>query len=49
MSSITYRVNQYLANNYPTYAIFKHEETPAGALNAERLLSEHKSAKTTAS
>lgn len=38
MSSITYRVHQYLANAYPTFAIFKHEETPAGALNAERLL-----------
>lgn len=38
LGSIEYRVNQYLANAYPTYAIFKHEETPAGALNAEKLL-----------
>lgn len=39
LSSIEYRVEQYLANGYPTYAVFKHEETPEGALNAERLLS----------
>lgn len=38
LSSIEYRVQQYRSNGYPTYAIFKHEETPAGALNAERLL-----------
>jgi uncharacterized protein YecE (DUF72 family) len=37
LESISYRVNQYRANGYPTYAIFKHEETPAGALYAERL------------
>jgi uncharacterized protein YecE (DUF72 family) len=36
--SIEYRVQQYRANGYTTYAIFKHEETPEGALNAERLL-----------
>jgi uncharacterized protein YecE (DUF72 family) len=40
LSSIAYRVSQYRTNGYPTYAIFKHEETPAGALNAERLLQE---------
>ncbi len=38
LSSIAYRVDQYRANAYPTYAIFKHEDTPAGALNAEKLL-----------
>ena len=38
LGSIEYRVQQYRTNGYPTYAIFKHEETPAGALNAERLL-----------
>lgn len=38
LGSIAYRVEQYRANAYPTYAIFKHEETPAGALNAEKLL-----------
>ena len=38
LASIVYRVAQYLGNGYPTYAIFKHEETPAGALNAEKLL-----------
>lgn len=38
LSSIAYRAEQYLANGYPTFAIFKHEETPAGALYAERLL-----------
>jgi uncharacterized protein YecE (DUF72 family) len=38
LASINYRVDQYLSNAYPTYAIFKHEETPAGALNAETLL-----------
>jgi uncharacterized protein YecE (DUF72 family) len=44
LGSIAYRVEQYRANAYPTYAIFKHEETPAGALNAERLLVAHKKA-----
>lgn len=38
LASIAYRVEQYRANGYPTYAIFKHEETPAGALHAEQLL-----------
>ncbi len=38
LDSIAYRVEQYRANAYPTYAIFKHEDTPAGALNAEKLL-----------
>jgi uncharacterized protein YecE (DUF72 family) len=38
LESIAYRVSQYLKNAYPTFAIFKHEETPAGALNAEKLL-----------
>ena len=42
LESIKYRVQQYLANGYPTYAIFKHEETPAGALNAEKLLNAEK-------
>ena len=32
------RVHQYVRNGYVTYAIFKHEDTPAGALYAERLL-----------
>jgi uncharacterized protein YecE (DUF72 family) len=38
LASIAYRVQQYRANAYPTYAIFKHEDTPAGAVNAEKLL-----------
>lgn len=38
LGSIAYRVEQYRGNAYTTYAIFKHEETPAGALNAEKLL-----------
>lgn len=38
LESIDYRVGQYRANGYPTYAIFKHEDTPGGALNAEKLL-----------
>lgn len=38
LSSIEYRVDQYRTNGYATYAIFKHEESPAGALNAEKLL-----------
>ena len=38
LESIAYRVGQYRANGYPTYAVFKHEETPAGALHAERLI-----------
>lgn len=42
LGSIAYRVSQYLKNAYPTFAIFKHEETPAGALNAEKLLVTHK-------
>jgi len=44
LGSIGYRVEQYRSNCYPTYAIFKHEETPAGALNAERLLVAHRKA-----
>jgi len=42
LTSIGYRVQQYRANGYPTFAIFKHEETPAGALNAEKLLNAQK-------
>jgi uncharacterized protein YecE (DUF72 family) len=38
LGSIAYRIQQYRANAYPTYAIFKHEDTPAGALNAEKML-----------
>ncbi|MDQ2776542.1 MAG: DUF72 domain-containing protein [Acidobacteriota bacterium] len=38
LDSVAWRVEQYRANGYPVYAIFKHEETPAGALNAEQLL-----------
>lgn len=38
LGSIAYRVDQYLSNAYPTYAIFKHEETASGALHAEKLL-----------
>jgi uncharacterized protein YecE (DUF72 family) len=43
LTSIAYRVDQYLHNAYPTFAIFKHEETPAGALNAETLLATERS------
>ncbi len=42
LNSIAYRVEQYRANAYPTFAIFKHEETPGGALNAEQLLASQK-------
>jgi uncharacterized protein YecE (DUF72 family) len=38
MAEIANRVGQYRGNGYRTYAIFKHEDTPAGALNAEKLL-----------
>lgn len=38
LAEIQKRVQQYLRNGYTTYAIFKHEDTPAGALYAERLL-----------
>ncbi len=38
LASIAYRVDQYRTNEYPTFAIFKHEETPAGAIHAESLL-----------
>jgi uncharacterized protein YecE (DUF72 family) len=31
-------LHKYLPNGRPTYAIFKHEDTPDGALNAEKLL-----------
>jgi uncharacterized protein YecE (DUF72 family) len=44
LASVRYRVQQYRANCYPTFAIFKHEETPAGALYAERLLNPKKEA-----
>jgi uncharacterized protein YecE (DUF72 family) len=44
LTSIDYRVQQYRANGYPTFAIFKHEETPAGALYAEKLLMPQKQA-----
>jgi uncharacterized protein YecE (DUF72 family) len=35
--SVQYRVEQYLANAYPTFAIFKGGKSAAGALNAEKL------------
>ena len=35
--SVQYRVEQYLANAYPTFAIFKGGRSAAGALNAEKL------------
>ncbi len=38
LCEIERRTQQYVRNGYPTFAIFKHEETPAGALYAERLL-----------
>jgi uncharacterized protein YecE (DUF72 family) len=38
LGEISKRVHQYVRNGYTTYAIFKHEDTPAGALYAERLL-----------
>ncbi len=37
LDEIQRRTQQYLSNSYVTYAIFKHEDTPAGALYAERL------------
>ncbi|MBV9085601.1 MAG: DUF72 domain-containing protein [Acidobacteriaceae bacterium] len=40
LGSIARRIDHYRTNGYPTYAIFKHEESPAGALHAERLLKE---------
>lgn len=42
LGSIDYRVRQYRDNGYPTFAIFKHEDTPAGALNAEKLMKAEK-------
>ncbi len=38
LESIYWRVRQYRTNGYPVFAIFKHEESPSGALNAESLL-----------
>lgn len=48
LGSIAWRIQQYQGNGYPTFAIFKHEETPAGALNAEQLLRSIESEKQTA-
>jgi uncharacterized protein YecE (DUF72 family) len=42
LAEIQRRTQQYLFNGYPTFAIFKHEDTPAGALYAERLLCAYK-------
>ena len=38
LATIAHRISQYRANGYRTYAIFKHEDTPAGAFHAEKLL-----------
>jgi uncharacterized protein YecE (DUF72 family) len=38
MESIAWKVRQYRTNGYTVYAIFKHEDSPAGALNAETML-----------
>ncbi len=38
LTEIQRRTQQYLRNGYLTFAIFKHEDTPAGAMYAERLL-----------
>ncbi len=40
LEDITRRVRQYRERGLPVYAIFKHEESPAGALNAEKLLTQ---------
>ncbi len=37
LESVRYRIAQYRNNGYPSYAIFKHEDTPAGAIHAEQL------------
>jgi uncharacterized protein YecE (DUF72 family) len=47
--TIDRRIQQYLSNCYPTFAIFKHEDTPAGAFNAEKLLETHSAASKLAS
>jgi uncharacterized protein YecE (DUF72 family) len=38
METFAWRARQYRTNGYSVYAIFKHEESPSGALNAESLL-----------
>lgn len=38
LAAIADRVHRFRASGRSTYAIFKHEESPAGALNAEKLL-----------
>jgi len=38
LTDINSRVQSYLAAGHSTFAIFKHEESPAGAMNAEKLL-----------
>lgn len=49
LESVNYRVGQYRANGYPVFAIFKHEETPAGAMYAEKLLNGQKKESVSAS
>jgi uncharacterized protein YecE (DUF72 family) len=39
LAEIRSRVESYLAAGHSTFAIFKHEESPAGAMYAEKLLS----------
>lgn len=48
LASLSWRLQQYQGNGYPCFAIFKHEETPAGALNAEQLLHSVENTKQTA-
>ncbi len=41
LMAVDQRLQEYLSKQYTSFAIFKHEDTPAGALNAEKLLKLH--------
>jgi uncharacterized protein YecE (DUF72 family) len=41
LAELDTRMNEYLASGRDTFAIFKHEDTPAGALHAEAILRSH--------
>ena len=41
LTGISERIQKYSEKGQSTFAIFKHEESPAGPLNAEKILSAH--------
>jgi uncharacterized protein YecE (DUF72 family) len=44
LASFRARADELLATGRDLYLMFKHEETPEGALNAEKLLEKNRSA-----